>query len=291
MDDTLQAFTNNYHSKGTVAFKPNEMPLGEFKVNKTVKPDDVSKSWVGFLSTLEVKERKNWPLIRWIIQQMIIPNMLAQYEKEVVYRGWKVTGFDGTPTVDGATFVRELASADAQLPANASMDGIRTQIIRWEDEGRITPISTGAPSATATTWVEQVEAFIASIPAHERAQMDYLWMSEALYWRYVDGVREKYNKYYAQDEDLTLIKNSMVKVNWLRGMDNSTKIWCTPASNRVRPTKEDNSGRFAVEGKDIYSVLIATDFMKLLTFDVPEWIYTNDQENSITAGDITAYYS
>lgn len=292
MDSTLQAMTEYYHSKGTLTFTPHEIALGEFKINQTVKPDTLKKSWLGFLLTIAEKDRSKWPIIRWIISEMLIPQAKEEFEENVAFRGWKLTGFQASmPTVSGATFVRELASADAELPANASMDGIRTQIIRWEDEGRITPISTGAPSVTATTWVGQVEAFIASIPLKVRKKIDYVWMDETLFNRYKDGVREKYNKYHAQNEDITLVVNSNVRVNWLDGQSGSTKIWATPAMNRVNPFKDANSGRFQVEGQSIYDVLMATDWMELLTFDVPEFIYTNDQENAITAGDITAYYS
>jgi hypothetical protein len=290
-DGVLQAMIPKYHSKGGESLDPHEQKLGRFKINKDLTPDDVENTYAAFLADLPQVDRTKWPLVRWAIEKMYIPKSKDEYESDVAYRGWQVTGYNASPTVNGTTLVRELASADAVLPANASMDGIWIQIVRGVAASKINVISTGALSADPQTFVEQIEAFMMAIPDKARGQIDKLMMSEANYNKYLDGIWIKYNVNYLSQQDPTAIRKTMAKVDWIRGMDGSNKIWCTRAKNRVRPTHVENTGKFIVLPKDAYTVSIATDWKKVITFESPQLVFTNDLENTITAPNITTYYS
>lgn len=291
IDEVLQAFAIPFVKKGTLTFKPWEQKMGEFKIDDLMTPDNFRASWLGFLVEIAEPDRSKWPILKWYIMEMLLPSVEQDMEEKVAYWGWQVTGRSATPVVDGATFVREFDNADTTvLPANATMDGIRTQIIKMVDQGRANVLNTGALSADPETFCTQIEDFVAAIPRTHRSKMDYLFMSEDLANRYADGRRAKYNVYYAQEGDLKAIKNSKIKVQALPSMDGSEKIWTTPPSNRTQPVKSDNKGKFDVQKQD-RSVKLLNDWKKLLTLDVPELVYTNDLENAITAGDITTYYS
>jgi hypothetical protein len=67
-------------------------------------------------------------------------------------------------------------------------------------------------------------------------------------------------------------------------------VWTTPAMNRVRPIAKDSNGRFDVQKAD-RAVKMLNDWKKVLTFEVPEFVVTNDQGGVITAGLITERYS
>lgn len=290
IDSVLQAFSVPFVKKGTTKFKGHEQKLGEFKIDTDVRPDDLRHSWLGFLVEIAQADRSKWPIIRWIISQMIIPRSHKDMEEETAYWGWQKTGYSPTPTVNGSTFVREFVDEDTPTPPNAAMDGIRTQIIKMVAGGRANVINTGALTADPVLFVEQVEEFVLTIPRTHRSQMDYLFMSEVLKNRYIDGRRAKYNMQYAQVQDLLAIEKVMTKVQALPSQDFSNKIWTTMPLNRVKPTHVDNTGRFDIQ-KNHRVVELMTDWKKVLTFDVPEFIYTNDLEDAITNGDITARYS
>lgn len=294
LDEVLAAFSVPFVKKGSLVFKPWEQKLGEFKIDDEMIPDRFRASWLGFLANLEEVDRSKWPIITWYIRQMLIPSTQRDMEEKVAYWGWQVTGYDADPmtrTVDGATFTRELESEDSVHPANAAMDGIRTQIIKMVDKSRANVIATGALSTDPATFCGQVEDYVAAIPRTHRGLMDFLFMSEDNANLYMDGVRAKYNTYWKQEDDLKGIKNSKIKIQALPSMDESDKIWCTPPMNRTRPVKGDkNNGKFDVQKAD-RAVKLLTDWKKLLTLDVPELVYTNDLENAITAADITAHYS
>jgi hypothetical protein len=287
VDEVTQAFSIPFKPKGTLAFKPTEIVLGEFKIDDLMTPDTFRNSWLGFLAKLEEVDRSKWPILQYYINNILLPKIQEEMEEEIAFYGWKKTGESATPVVDETTLVREF-TADAVTPANAAMNGIRLEIIR--NINRVNVINAGAWSADPVTFVGQVEAFVAEIDPKLRKKIDLLNFSEDLVNRFTDGVREKYNKYYAQRSDLLIIEKSNIKMNPLHSMAGSQKCWGTPAINRVMPVKKENSGRFDIQKAD-RSVKSLTDWKKGLGFDVPEFVVTNDLENSITLAEKTERYS
>ncbi|MEM8564929.1 MAG: hypothetical protein AAGF85_00615 [Bacteroidota bacterium] len=289
IDEVTQAFSVPFVAKSTSSFAGHEQKLGEFKIDVLRTPDKLRRSWLGFLVNIAEKDRSKWPIIRWMITEQIIPKSKEEMEIQQSYWGWEVTGYNASPTVDGATFVRQLIADNVVSPANAAVDGIRKQIIKLVADGRANVLNSGAWSTDPVTFVEEIEAWVLLIPRVHRDKMDFLFMSEALRNRYIDGRREKYNMNYAQETDLEAIDKVSMKVKMLPGMDGSEKIWTTMPMNRVRPVHEDNTGRFDIQKLD-RQVKLLNDWKMVLTVDVPEFVYTNDLENAITAGDITARY-
>lgn len=290
VEEVVQAFSIPFTPKSTLTFKPWETKLGEFKIDDLMTPDKFRHSWLGFLVNIAEKDRSKWPILIWYIRQMLLPKSEEDMEEKIAFRGWMKTGFDAVPTVDGATFERELTDENAPTPANAAMDGILIQIIKMVAQSRANVITLGALETDPVLFCTQIETFMQDIPRTHRSRMDYLFLSEDLKNRYVDGRREKYNKNYAQEADLMSIDKVMTKVQPLPCQDLSDKIWCTPANNRIRPVHVENTGRFDTQKLD-RSVKLLTDYKKLLTFDVPEFVYTNDLENTITAQNITDHYT
>jgi hypothetical protein len=292
VDEVTQAFSIPFVKKGTVTFKPWESKLGVFKVDQLFTPDKFRNSWLGFLASIKEVDRSKWPVLIWYIRQMLLPKIGEEMEDELAFYGWQLTGYDPDPltrTVDGATLTREFESENSVTPANAAMDGIKLQIIRMVNAARANVINSGAWATDPVTFCTQVEDFVEQIDPKLRRNLDFLFASETLVNRYIDGRREKYNKYYAQESDLLSIDKSPLKMQKLDSMFGAEKVWATPAANRVRALAKDSDGRFDMQKAD-RSVKIMNDWKKVLTFDVPEFVVTNDLENSITAADITERY-
>ncbi|HMT28014.1 MAG TPA: hypothetical protein PKD91_01920, partial [Bacteroidia bacterium] len=291
VDEVLQAFAVPFVSKSTTTFKPWEQKLGEFKIDKLVTPDRVRQSWLGFLADIPEKDRSKWPIIEWLIRKMLIPRAKADFTNKVAYWGWQLTGFDASsPVVNGTTYQRDFASENALLPANASMDGIRTQIAKMNTAGRVNVITVGSWDADDADFCTQIEEFAKEIPTQYRSEIDFLFMSEDFRNKYRDGRRAKYNMNYAQEQDLDLIKDTNIRVKSTVSMATSTQVWCTLKTNRKMPVKADMPGTFDVQKLD-RTVKLLSDWSYLLTFDVPEFIWSSDHELTISAGDITDHYS
>lgn len=290
IDEVTQAFQIEFMDKGGAAFQPWETRLGEFKIDTILYPDQLRNSWLGFLVDLAEKDRSKWPIVKWMISSLLIPKSHEEMEMDQAFYGWQQTGFvEAAPTVDGPTLVRQFIKG-VKTPSNAAMNGIWYQLIKMVDAGRANVINTGALPVDPVTFCNLIEDWLKAIPKEHRKKMDFVFMSE--YWAdiYEEGRRLKYNDAYRQVADLTQIGRTKTKVIALDSMEGSDKIWTTPENNRVRAVAKDHDGKFDTQKAD-RGIKFMSDWKKVLTFDVPEFVYTNDLNNSITAGDVAAIYS
>lgn len=289
--EVTQAFSIPFVAKGGTTFKPWETRLGEYKIDQVMTPDRFRNSWLGFLVTIAEADRSKWPVINWYIQKLLLPKVAEEQEEEQSYWGWQRTGYAAVPTVNGTTYVREFLNESTVTPANAAVDGIHTIIAKMRTANRCTVNNSGAWDTDPVDFCTEIEEWMQDIEPNLRRKLDYLFMSEDLKNRYIDGRREKYNKYYAQEGDLLRIDKTNASVKSLHSMAGAgNHVWTTPAMNRIRPIKKDAPGIFDVQ-KSGRSVHILNDWKKVLTFDVPEFVVTNDQGGVINAGLITARYS
>lgn len=294
VDEVTQAFSIPFVAKGTATFEPWETKLGEYKVDQLFFPDKFRNSWLGFLANIAEVDRSKWPVLLWYIRELLLPKINEEQEEEQSYWGWQKTGLAAIPVVDGATFVRQFDSATASTvatPANAAVDGINTIIARMRAAGRATVNNSGVWSIDPVTFCTEIEEWVQAINPKLRRKLDFLFMEEDLKNRYVDGRREKYNKNYAQEADLMKIDKVMMSVQSLHSMVGAgNHVWATPKMNRIRPISKDSNGIFDLQKVD-RSVKLLNDWKKVLTFDVPEFVVTNEQGGVISAGLITERYS
>lgn len=294
-DDVLQAFSIPFTPKGKVTFKPTQQRLGEFKIDTVRRPDDFRKSWLGFLSQhAKDPDRSTWGIVEWILRDRLIPKAQNQFKLDVAYWGWQYDGFAAVPTVDEDTFERELTDADAPTPANASMDGVHTQIARWAAAGRTVQINVGAwntADTTDVTFCTQVENFVLdSTIDNIRDNMDILFMNKSMARRYTNGRRAKYNLNWGQVSDLNLIEGTEIRVKGYNDMTGSTNVWMTPKNNRVKPTRGTGKKLFDVQKVD-RTVKFLGDWSYVLTFDVPEFIVHSEHDVAISEAMVTALYT
>ena len=294
VDEVTQAFSIPFVSKGEVAFEPWQTKLGEYKVDQLFFPDKFRNSWLGFLANIAEVDRSKWPVLLWYVRELLTPKINEEQEEEQSFWGWQKTGNAATPVVNGTTFIRQFATATASTvatPANAAVDGIHTIIARMRAAGRATVNNSGAWSTDPVIFCTEVEEWVQAVNPKLRRKLDFLFMEEDLKNRYVDGRREKYNKNYAQESDLLKIDKVNMSVQALHSMVGAgDHVWATPAMNRIRPISKDSNGVFDLQKVD-RSVKLLNDWKKVLTFDVPEFVVSNDRGGVITTELITERYS
>lgn len=293
VDEVLQAFSIPFTAKGKTTFKPVEQRLGEFKIDTTEAPDKFRKNFMGFLSNhAKDPDRSSWGIIEWILRTMKIPSANQTFKLAVAYYGWQWDfSYNDPPTVNGTTFQRQLTNPANPLPANASMDGIRTQIAKWASVGRTVAITVGAWDADDEAFCTQIEEFVWDSSATTlRDRCDYLYMSVEMARRYRAGRRAKYNMHYAQEADLNAILDTNIRVKGVDDMNGSENVWMTPAMNRVKPTRGTGGKLFDVQ-KEKREVHILGDWSYVLTFHVPEFIVHSEHDTDIDAAIITARYT
>jgi hypothetical protein len=265
LTDVLQPWQKGFTPKGDLAFKPVAIPMMKIKADISMYPDEVEGNWLSFLASDTATDRKFWPVIRYFLEQQLIPKMEEEWEEDVVYKGVYVAPTTGVPGF-----------------GSASINGLKKIINDWITAGRITPIASGAPNTNPSIWVKQVNDFVKSInPAYKGKKME-LNMSYDLFERFVDGMRELYGNntdFSGIDKMGLMIKdNAYISVKPRNSMIGSDKIWMTPKENlKVLKKKTMGPENVLVESQK-REVNIMIDFWRGIGFQIPEIVFTNDRD-------------
>jgi hypothetical protein len=271
LNRVVQAFQKAWTPIGTTTFKPNQFDLFKLKIDMQETPDDLEPTYLGFLADMEELDRSKWPFSRWMVENHIMPKKQEDLETAEYFAGEYVVPTPGTAG-----------------NAGESMDGLHKIIVDYNTAGRTNltngAISTGAPAASAEDWCTQVEEFAAAIPSQFRKKIDYIFMSLDLELKYKQGKRAKYGK------DINFLDaNSVsgmstiedypnIKVKGLESMDGSDLIWATIPLNRIRPIKKASlADTMLVQQFAPRVVSLYTDWWEALNFEVPEFLFHNDQ--------------
>lgn len=262
----VQPFQKAFTPIGTIVFEPNEFPLYKLKVDMSETPDDLEATYLGFLAAQPELDRAQWVFVRWLIEVHVMAKIQADLELNEYYKG-----------------VFTAPTAGTAGSAGTAMNGIRKVIRGYNTAGRLNlkngPIVLGAVPAGKVAFCDYVETYADAIPSLFRDKIDYIFMSKELATRYKRGKREKYNINYAQTADLMTVEDyPNIKVVGLESMNGSSLIWTTIPENRVRPTKKASlANTMKIESaKRVVDLL--TDWWEALNFEVPEFVFINDQD-------------
>jgi len=100
MKSLVQSFQKAWTPKGELEFVPNKIELFKMKVDLDVYPDDIEATWLGFL-TKNSLSRKEWPLIRYIMESYILGQIQADMENNEIYKGVYAAPGIGVAGLDG----------------------------------------------------------------------------------------------------------------------------------------------------------------------------------------------
>lgn len=260
IDRLLQPFQKGWTPIGTVGFTPIEIEQYPFKMDYEDYPDDLEAAWLGFLADGNL-DRREWPFVRWVIETHLLPKIKEEYELNEIFAGVRTAVTPGTP---GA--------------AGTAMNGIKFIRNKHIDDGRITPITTGALETVPEAFVEQIEAFCDAINTRYWMQNMELNMSQTLQRRYARGYRALYGKDTDFNGVKTTVDNTNISIVGKPSHNGSDIIWTTPKSNAIRLMKKSqNMDRVRIETQK-RQVQIFTDFYSGIGFLIPEIVFTNDLE-------------
>lgn len=258
----LQPFHKNFTPTSGPTFTPLTINLYHHKLDLLEYPDDLEASWLGFLSTEDVK-RTDWPFVRWLLEKMLIPKFGRDYELNEIYKG-----------------VYAAPNGSAAGAAGTAMNGIGKVIADQIIAGNISPITTGALSTTPQTFVEQVEAVVDGIVSvnedYAKIPMN-IFMSPALETRYRRGFRAKYGVQTDFEGVTNSVQDTNFKIVGLSSMIGSSRIFATTKENFVDlKYKKVRDGKFDIQGVD-RSVKILGDVWRGAGFILPQVVFCNEQ--------------
>ncbi len=269
LDRIVQPFQKAYTPISTITFKPNQFSLFKLKIDLQETPDDLEATYLGFLAAMDEIERAKWPFVRWWMENHIMPRKEEDLEVNEHFTGVYAAP---TPTVAGA--------------AATGMNGLRKVIRDYNGDGRLNlgngPIAMGAVAGDAADFCTQVEEMVDAIPSLFRKKLDYLFMSTDLELKYRRGKREKYKGHvnFVETKELyTIEDHPSVRVKGLESHQGSDLIWTSIPANRIQPKKKAAlKDTMLVKEFSPRTVSAYTDWWEALNFEVPEFVFCNDQD-------------
>lgn len=256
LGNIVQPFQKGFTVRGDLEFTPATINLFKMKIDISMYPDDIVESYVGFLASIEDKERKNWPLIRYAIEEEIVPQIAEDLENNEYWAGVYATPTPGTP---GA--------------AGTSMDGLKKIIDDGVTATEVQVVSlTGG--ITTTNAMAQIEAFSDNIPDKFEGVPMIMAMSPANRKKYFRDKRNTQggNTNYAEGNKLVIDDAEHIEIVGLPSMAGSDYIWCTPKKNYLWIKRQSGVTKPRVEEAK-RECNFMTDFTEGLGFGRLDYVY------------------
>ena len=218
IDSIVQGFQKAWTPKGTAVFTPIEIEQRRHKFDVEFYPDEVFESWLGFLAD-ESKSRAEWPISRYIIEQLIIPKVDEDRELKIIGIGEYASISEGVAQATGL-----------------SADGFVTILQNLKDGGtsNVNFINTDLETFTDTNIFEMIENFAKQVSyLYRNRQMrlflnTYWYMAYHLRRRDLHGLDTNYNGMKDVVEGTNLILTP------LPSMGQKNLIFATPKDNFIR---------------------------------------------------------
>jgi hypothetical protein len=256
----LQQYQEDFTPKGSMTFKPVQIPLFQMKIDERIHPGKIMRSWLAFLATNKATV-EDWPLIKFMIEQYFVKQSMEDMEMYAIYKGVHEEPAAGVPGDPGKT-----------------MNGIEMILDGFVEDDLLVPITTGAPQADPADFVTQVESFVKGIEEKYRYIGFELNMSRTLRDRFKEGMQKKYNMQYAQVSELLTVRNyEQVRIAGRPSMMGKNRWWGTPKFNALLGVKGfENKDAFEFERED-RKLKLWTDWWAGAGFVQPKLIFMNDQ--------------
>jgi len=252
MTELVQAFQKSWTPKGDIEFTPNPIQLFKLKVDLEVYPDDIEDNWLGFLASNNLS-RKEWPLIRYILESHFYKQIDDDLERKAYYKGVYAAPTSGTAGVTAA-----------------SMNGLKTFLT----SDKVNHVTMAA--LDPATIYDQIEAFYESIS--EEYQNSRMIIGMAPKWKRAFLKDKRSLGYYdisspSQIDDT--LDFSPARVIGLPCMIGTDDIWATSVDNFLHITKKgENAAKVKIE-ESKRCVNLLTDWWEGLGFGINEVVWTN----------------
>ena len=254
----VQPFQKSFTQKGGVTLTPNEIRVYNIKIDDEFYPDEIKATWLGFLAAHRV-DRKEWPLVKWLMEVYYKQQIDRDMELNEYYKGVYAAPSTGVAGADGT-----------------SMTGLQKQLQVGVDAETINSVNIGA--LDVDTIFDQVEAFTDEISeVYQGVEMN-IFMSRYWYKKYMQDKRAQ--GFYQKTSDKEIdggIDFTPQSVKPLACMTGTSDIFCTPRANLVHITPETlTKNNFKVEEAK-RNVAVMADWGEGLGFGINGAVWTNIQ--------------
>jgi hypothetical protein len=256
--ELLQAFQQGWTPKGTTSFVGYNNPIFKLKMDFILDNiDAITDSWLFYLSQENV-ERKDWPLVKYIMEMELLPKVTEELNTAMC-RGNYVAPTTGTAgnSID-------------------SMNGVLTIIADEIADSAITPIVTG--SISASNAIARVNTFMDGIDPLVSDKGGIILCSQTVARFYKQNYLATYGLTNDKDAknnlNLDLYNAKLVPIN---GFGTSQRlVFATPGNLIHLYDKLVSPSGFTVQ-QDKRNVAIFSDWHCAIGFQSLQGIFVNDQ--------------
>lgn len=253
----VQSFQKDWTPSDPGKFIPNEIRKRHMKIDIDIFPDDIEDTWLGFLASNNLS-KKEWPLIRYMIEKVYIPKIHEDMEMKAYYNGkYKA------PTAKTANNPEDV------------MDGLKACIQKGVDADK-SHILTAIGALDKATVFDQVEAAVDQITDVYQGTEMLVCMAPVFARAYLRDKRAQGFYTITSGKLIDLgIDFSPSRVCPLPSMGASTDMFITPKANLLHLTdKVMNKGTFKIE-ESKRTVSLLTDWQEGIGIALDELIWTN----------------
>lgn len=254
----VQPFQKTFTQKGGVTFTPNEIRVYNIKIDDEFYPDEIKATWLGFLAAKQV-DRKEWPLVKWLMEVYYKQQIDRDMELNEYYKGVYSAPVSGVAGSDGT-----------------AMNGLQKQLQDGVDAGTINSVDIG--DLNTSTIFDQIESFTDDISeVYQGVEMN-IFMSRYWYKKYMQDKRAQ--GFYQKSSDKEIdsgIDFTPQSVKPLACMTGTSDIFCTPKANLIHVTPATmTKNKFKVEEAK-RNVAVMADWWEGLGFGINQAVWTNKQ--------------
>lgn len=253
LGEIVQGFQKEFTKKGDVTFEPNEIRLRNLKVDLSLYPDDVKGSWLGFLQSLSDQERKNWPIVRYLLEKEVVPQMHEDMELKAYFKGEYVAPTPGTATTTAQT-----------------MDGLKKLITDGLAGDMQTVTLTDA--ITKANAFERVEEFVDNIDAALNSVKMRIYMDPTILRWYHQDKRNTHGSDVNYNPEKPVVDFTNVELVGLDSMAGEKMLWATPVDNFLYLRRQNGMQKPKVE-EAAREVKLMLDWYEGLGFGYDELVY------------------
>lgn len=263
----LQPFQKAFTTKGGVEFLPNEIRLSHMKVDQSFYPSDIEDSWLGFLAGDSSANQENWPIVRYLLEEYIMKQVISDKETDVVFSGKRK---DPTSNVAGD-------------PADV-MDGF-AELIRAGLLNADNPMNhvAGIGDLNAADIFDQVEAFDDAINRMFANRNIVIYCAPEMEVAYLRKKRAL--GYYEIKKDAEITTRIDFTNHILKGvpsMIGSKALFATLPQNIIHLKKRDASKTNIELQKADRLVKVLMDWWEGLGFGVNQLVWATDNLSQVT---------
>ena len=252
----LQPFSPTFNPISDIEFVANEIPLRKIKVNARFTPDEIEDSWLGFMSGNTTRNKKDWPIVRFLMEEYLANQIAEDREMNMVYRG-----------------VRD----DQGTTPGSCVDGIHKLLVDGAGKSYPVNVISGLGELTEENAFDYIEAFDRAIDSRYWNRPVTIFVAPEIYRAFLTAYRA--NGFYTiyKENDINGVidftgRNHVLAP--LPSMSGTKHIFATVPDNLLWLTNRDMNTASADVQAIHYDVDLMLDWWEGIGFACNQMVWT-----------------